>query len=68
MAVGKGPPKGPGCQDAHHSGQRPQHPPAAGGLAKGSDHKIKAGPQCDSGQFCLQGTFHLYICSASAVM
>lgn len=55
VSVGEGPPTGPGCQDAHHSGQRPQHPPTAGELARGSDHKITAGPQPESGQCWLQG-------------
>lgn len=51
VPVGEGPSVGPGCQDAHHSGQLPQHPSTAGGLAWGSEHKTTAGPQPESGQF-----------------
>lgn len=56
MALGEGALNGPGCQDAYHSGQRPQHPSTAGGLAQGSDHKITPGPQFKAGQLCIQGT------------
>lgn len=56
VAVGEGPQIGPGCQDAHHSRQRHQHPSTAEGLVRGSDHNITAGPQPGSGQSWLQGT------------